>query len=348
MHDKAFINIEEEELELDQRQLDLDRKRLQLRLQRAMLNKLVEAAPEHDQAQLKEESVQDITEIEPVKACNKQLSSPGRDEAGGPSTTDDHGVTQEVSLPQYLILEAASRSSREHHGGGTASHDRVTTSGSPPDMTHPSALLTKASRLLIYSPGSQTTSSKPPLNDWRQDDGLGHLPTSSPHKRARSPGSESVLEKTSTPGVKRVEKSTSNKEVQSQRNTKSSKVQGLPARHISAILRKYGERLVQRHMLSFRKHERREADQVINAGSMIIDGLLEKKFNSLDELHDEYDRQIRLCCTRRLQESLTNELEKFRRAGPVWWRQCMNTRTQQKRLADLATVFKHVVEGIFD
>ncbi|EXJ66146.1 uncharacterized protein A1O5_10761 [Cladophialophora psammophila CBS 110553] len=155
-------------------------------------------------------------------------------------------------------------------------------------------------------------------------------------------------ETNSAPGAKQVKTWTKDREAERKQSKRQPKVQRLPERYSSAIIRKYGERLVQRHMQSFRRHERWEADQIILAGSKIVDGLLEKRFKSLEELHDEYDQQIRLRCTSSVQEPLINELQKFRRAAPIWWRKCVKKRTQGERFEDATAVFEDVKEGIFD
>ncbi|KIW89794.1 uncharacterized protein Z519_09951 [Cladophialophora bantiana CBS 173.52] len=364
MDDKQLIDTELEQLEMEQRQLDLDRKRLQLRLRRAKLCSQVEAVADNGQAEVKPEPVGDGTAVGRIAAGEEPFSDPRLGGATSASTVGDRHVMREEVGPLLHPVERdgiAANLSGGDHSGAPASFDSVTTPTylvctkhavlEPSDETsrlpRPESYPTPST----YRSNSNTTSQMTPVPH-RQRDGFGHFPARSPHKRGRSAESESddfVQETNSTPGAKEVKTRTKDREAERKQNKRQAKGQRLPERYNYAIIRKYGERLVQRHMQSFRRHERWEADQIILAGSKIVDGLLEKRFKSLEELRDEYDRQIRLRCTSSVQEFFfINELQKFRRAAPIWWRKCVKKRTQGERFEDATAVFEDVKGGIFD
>ncbi|KIX96692.1 uncharacterized protein Z520_07411 [Fonsecaea multimorphosa CBS 102226] len=357
MDDKALIDAELEQLELEQRQLDLDRKRLELRLRHARLNGHVDAVPRESQLQSRPESVDGATGVERVTAGGENFSNPGREEATDAPTAGNQHIAR--VFPPSDLVDISGWFSRQYHEEAAASRDRVTKPSPSPGLPHssiastqpsvstrPESTVPSSATLPKYPSSSQTPPSTISLSG--QQDSFGQVPASSHHKRERSSGSEVVPEQASTPEINDGRNWTINKQAPGKRNKQSPKVQGLPDHHIQAIIRKYGERLVQRHMRCFRKHERREAAMIIEAGSKVVDGLLERKFRSLEELHAAYERQIRRCCTWDLQQSLRSELHKFRRAGPIWWSRCVTKRTQEERLQDVATVFQDVVEGIFD
>ncbi|KIW27561.1 uncharacterized protein PV07_07290 [Cladophialophora immunda] len=354
MDDKELFDAELEELELEQRQLDLDRKRLQLRLRRARPD---------SQVQEKAHAVDEVTGAGRVTAGTEQFSNLGRGEATEISTAGNRHAEREVDLPLPLVEQAdpAGHSSKQYPSGAKASTSPVARLSSSPGMLHPSTQLTDSSRLSHpesavpsfatspkYLSSSQTTSRSMPAL-YSQQDGLGHVPAMSQHKRERSPGSEDgdCVKKNCIPRD-RNEKWTNDTQYQGEGNKLPPKVQHLPEHQASAIIRKYGERLVQRHMQSFRRHGRREANEIIKAGSEIVDGLVKKKFKSPEELHEEYDRQIRLCCTRDLQKLLIFELQKFRRAAPTWWMECVKMKTQNQRFENVAKLFQDVGAGVFD
>ncbi|OAL30281.1 hypothetical protein AYO20_08759 [Fonsecaea nubica] len=342
MDNEDLINAELEELEIEQRQLDLDRKKLELRLRLARLYGRVETPVDGSQAKVKAEPVEDANGVEGLAGESTNVPA-----------TSDRIVKREAMNPPHLV---------EQGQATDQSSQLMTTPNRSPNAPHPSSQLTDFSKLPCSKPPVSSYATpvtdrsisrgSPQSTPARHSQGYRFgLPTSSPRKRVRSPGSEDddfVPAKKSSALTKQVKELTKNKITKGKGNKQSPKVDCLPEHHASALIRRYGERLVQRHMQSFRRHERQEAKEVIKAGSEIVDGLLEKKFETLEELHDEYDRQIRLYCAKQLQEPLIMELQKFCRAAPVWWRKCTKKRTQQERLEDVAMVFKDVGEGTFD
>jgi hypothetical protein len=112
------------------------------------------------------------------------------------------------------------------------------------------------------------------------------------------------------------------------------------------LIRIYGERLLQVYMHGIRQPGREQADQVIKIGSPIIDGLIAKKFGSLDKLHAAFEKEIRkVCSDAGLMYAMIDHIEQFRRAAPVWWAECAAQHYQFQRREMVGGVFEDVKEG---
>ena len=124
-----------------------------------------------------------------------------------------------------------------------------------------------------------------------------------------------------------------------------SKVPKLSDPHRSEIIRRYGRRLIGPRMRSFCCHDSRDEQELRYAGSKIVHYLVAKKYERLEDLHDEYEMSVRENCRSALRERVLSEMQKFRRAGPVWWKECVEKTNQSSRLEIMNTVFEDIKQG---
>ena len=80
-------------------------------------------------------------------------------------------------------------------------------------------------------------------------------------------------------------------------------------------------------------------------GSSIVRYLIAKKYERLEDLHDEYEMRVRESCGSALRKRVLSEMQKFRRAGPVWWKECVEKTNQSSRLEIMNTVFEDIKQG---
>ncbi|KAJ9604014.1 hypothetical protein H2200_011536 [Cladophialophora chaetospira] len=180
---------------------------------------------------------------------------------------------------------------------------------------------------------------------WQDIGRFQGLPEDSILKRSQSPASRV----SAGFGNKRQKTSTGTREQIPDPKTKDkTEVPKINKREKTAIIRRYGERLVQHHMQSFRKHTPAEREEVRKVADKIVDGLLEKRFKNVEELHNEYKDQIGKSCRYVLRARLVVELDKFCRAAPVWWGECLARKNRIQREEFIMTIFQDVKEGKYD
>ena len=186
-----------------------------------------------------------------------------------------------------------------------------------------------------------------------QYDGFGRhrlLPPSASIKRSRSPEVRTTVEagneQNPTIDCKR-EKYT--KELSDEPGEVKAEQQvgtrTLSARQRSEILRKYGERLADVYMKTFAKHDHDTAELLMYAGSKMIDGVIERKYKSLEELHDEYEHHLGTYYSHRVPEYVQLELQKIRRTAPIWWADCLKMRYHHQKMTLAGTVLGEIGWG---
>ena len=132
------------------------------------------------------------------------------------------------------------------------------------------------------------------------------------------------------------------------KETSPVKKSGMNQRQKFELVRAYGKRLVQYHMPSFQKQYSWLRANLVSVGSGIIDGLIEKKFKTLEALHDEFDYKLGSLYYLPTRLILRAELQKLRPAAPDWWRKCEQMSYQAQRMELVLTVFGDVKRGKYD
>ncbi|OCT50455.1 hypothetical protein CLCR_07252 [Cladophialophora carrionii] len=370
------IELEQRQLDLDrevkQRQLNLDRKKIEIRKRRAKRDVPVDLTLDDGAAQVKREPTESDRAKSQPNSTSCLLPCPVPNEATGtlPANNVAHeheqlstpGQSQQCSEPaperNHCTRESIPRS-RERVPSFTDFKQATTPL---PSGTQTASYPTPSSQFFgtsdwlprtVMSENDAVSQFTPPAtygpqSIWRENIFRG-VPANTSLKRSHSPDSNAAVLAHDTNDTIEVKHSkmcmATDHKSENATNKKRTKTAPLTERQQSEIIRKYGARLVQYHM-----HKcdcQLPARLITEAGSKIVDGLVAKKFKSLQELHDEYESILTSSCPGNLGEVVRTELQKFRRAAPVWWAECL-AKPEAQRLAFVSTVFSDVNQGKYD
>ncbi|ETI23744.1 hypothetical protein G647_05549 [Cladophialophora carrionii CBS 160.54] len=316
------IELEQRQLDLDRelerRRLDLHRQRIKIRKRRAKRDAPVDLTSDDGAAQVKTEPRESDRAKSQPNSTSCLLPCPVPNEATATTPLPSGTQTASYPKPSSQSFDTSDWLLR------TVMSDNDTVSQFTPPAT--------------YGPQSI----------WRESIFRG-LPANPSVKRSHSPDSNAAVLAHDTNDTIEVKHSkicmATDHKSKNAKNKKRTKTAPLTERQQSEIIRIYGARLVQYHMHKF--DDQLPARLITEAGSKIVVGLVAKKFKTLQELHDEYESILTSSCQRNLGEVVRTELQKFRRAAPVWWAECL-AKPEAQRLAFVSTVFSDVNQGKYD